>query len=351
MKNPIKAVVFEAAGKIAVSEFELGPCGDEDIAVRTLYTMVSTGTELRVLAGHYGAAGNFPFIPGYCVVGEVTGIGSNVKGYRAGDLISGRNPRPVPGIQSQWGGQASHHVYATRGEDRPVLLPQGARPLDYVVAEVSSISLRGVEAANPKPGQTAVVLGQGVIGAFSAAWLRARGCRVVVADFEQGRLDRALAWGASAAVNMRDGDAVERILRLCDGGADIVVESSGTSPGAKLACQLIRRKPQAFTGEYRVEPITFYGDWSRLVFQANYVEDISVNPFSFFPGEGVVVLTPMDRSVEDRQNAVEALRTGRIRAADFVQRIAPFTEAPDAYLSLRDDKNANFSLVFDWTKI
>lgn len=351
MKNPIKAIVFEGPGQIKVTELELGPCGDDEIEVRTIYTMVSTGTELRVLAGHYGASRNFPLVPGYSVTGEVTAVGSQVKGYRVGDLIAGRNPRPLPGIKSQWGGQASRHVYVTKGEDRPVLLPAGAEPMDYVVAEISSISLRGVMAAKPKPGETAVVLGQGVIGAFSAAWLRDQGCRVIVADLEQGRLDRAEGWGVAATVNMREPGAVERIQQWCDGGADIVVETSGTTPGAVLAYQLIRRKPQGYTGEYRVEPMSFYGEWSRLVFQANYLEDIAINPFSCFPGEGIVILTPMDHGIEDRQKAVEALRTGRIRASDFVQRVTPFTDAPDAYRALRDDKDANFSLIYDWSGV
>ncbi|MFA7345538.1 MAG: zinc-binding dehydrogenase [Terrimicrobiaceae bacterium] len=351
MSQKIQAIVFKGPGEIAMGQFELGPCGPTDIVVRTLYTMVSTGTELRVLAGHYGAAENFPLIPGYAVIGEVTAVGKDVKGYRVGDLISGRNPHPVPGIKSQWGGQASQHVYVTTGENRPVVLPSGAKPLDYVIAEVSAISYRGVQAAEPKPGETAVVLGQGVIGAFSAAWLHARGCRVIVADLEPGRLERALAWGASAAVNIAEGNATERILSLCDGGADIVVESSGTSAGARLACQLVRRKPQAFTGDYRVEPISFYsGQWSRLVFQANYLEEIPINPFGFFAGEGLTILTPADHGIEDRQSAVEELRRGVIRASDFVQRVVPFADALLAYPALRDDKNNNFSLVFDWTK-
>ena len=350
--NPsIRAIVFEGVGKITTAEFELGPCGEHDIVVKTLYTMVSTGTELRVLGGHYGASNNFPLIPGYAVIGEVTAVGAGVKGYRVGDLISGRNPRAVPGIKSQWGGQASQHVYVTTGEDRPVVLPRGAKPLDYVITEVSSISYRGVQAAAPKAGETAVVLGQGVIGAFSAAWLQARGCRVIVADLEPKRLERSLASGASAAVNIADGNAAERILTLCDGGADIVVESSGTSPGARLACEIVRRKPQVFGGDYRVEPITYYtNQWSRLVFQAGYLEEISINPFNFFAGEGLTILTPADHGVEDRQSVVEELRRGAVRASDFVANVVPFTDAPAAYLALRDDKNNNFSLVFDWTK-
>ena len=132
VKSPMKAVLFEAPGKIAIAEFELGPCGDEDVVVRTLYTMVSSGTELRVLAGHYGAEGNFPLIPGYSVVGEVTAVGSRVKGFRVGDLISGRNPRPVPGVQIPVGRtgkpaclcdhrRGSSRAAATKGQNRSIM--------------------------------------------------------------------------------------------------------------------------------------------------------------------------------------------------------------------------------------
>ena len=351
MQPKINAIVFTKPNEVTTGTFDLGPCGPTDIVVRTLYSMVSTGTELRVLAGHYGARDKFPLIPGYSVVGEVTAVGEKADGYRVGDLISGRNPRAVPGIAAHWGGQASQHVYPTSGEDRVVRLPDGANPRDYVIAEISAISLRGVAAAAPQAGETAVVLGQGLIGAFSAAWLHAHGCRVIVADLEPSRLDRALAWGAAAAVQIGEPDAEGRLRALTNGGADIVVESSGTPTGALLASQLIRKKPQAYGAEYKVEPIQFYhGDWPRLVMQANYLEPVTINPFSFFPGEGVTILAPMDRGVEDRQRAIELIRRGQIKAADFVQQVVPFTDAPHAYAAVRDDKRQNFSLVFDWTK-
>ncbi len=351
MKTNLKAIVFNTPGEISLGEFELGPCRPTDIIVRTLYTMVSSGTELRVLAGHYGSAGKFPLIPGYSLVGEVTFIGEEAKGFRVGDLVTCRNPRPVPGINSQWGGQASHHVYATSGEDRPVLLPAGAKPLDYVIAEISAISFRGVEAAAPRPGEAAVVIGQGLIGAFSAAWLHARGCRVIVTDIEDRRLERALKWGASAAVNGRAGDAEERLGLLLNGGADIVVESSGTATGAMLAYKLLRKKPQAYGTEYKVEPIGFYhGDWPRLIMQANYLDKVTLNPFEFVPGEGVIILAPKDRGVEDRQRTVEAISRGQISASNFIDKPISYQQAPEAYKALRDDKNKNFSLVFDWTQ-
>jgi 2-desacetyl-2-hydroxyethyl bacteriochlorophyllide A dehydrogenase len=350
MQTPVKAIVFTAPGQVEVSEFTLSPCGPQEIVVRTLYTLVSTGTELRILAGHYGAAENYPLIPGYSVVGEVIEVGQDASGFRVGDLVSGRNPVAIAGVNSQWGGQASHHLYSTTGEQRPVLLPQGANPLDYVITEIAAISFRGVEAAAPQKGDSAVVIGQGLIGAFSAAWLVARGCRVAVVDVEERRLELALKRGAFAAVNIRLDDAEARLKQLLNGGADIVVESSGTSAGVMLSYGLTRKKPQNYSNEYTVEPIGFYhGDWPRLVMQANYLEPVSIDPFNFINGEGVTILAPKDRGVEDRHKTIEAIRRGEIRASDFIDRIAHVSEAPEAYGRLRDDKNSNFSLVFDWT--
>ncbi|MCC6579983.1 MAG: zinc-binding dehydrogenase, partial [Phycisphaeraceae bacterium] len=338
MKTKFKAITYTDVNAIAVREYELGASEPSDIVVRARYTMVSSGTELRVLGGHYGSSGRFPLIPGYSTVGEVIEVGSESTGYRVGDRVSCRNPKPVPGVNSQWGGQAGLQIHVTTGEDRPVLLPEGCNPLDYVAAGISAISLRGVTAAAPKTGETAVVLGQGLIGAFSAAWLNAFGCRVIVADLEESRLERARRWSA-ATVNVAAADAVKRIKTLCNGGADIVVECSGTTKGAELAYSLIRRKPQAYGNVYKVEPIQFYhGDWARLVMQANYLEPVSINPFSFFPGEGVTLLAPMDHGVDDRLQAVELFRRGVLRAKDFVQTIAQVDDAPAAYAALRDDK-------------
>jgi len=36
--------------------------------------------------------------------------------------------------------------------------------------------------------------------------------------------------------------------------------------------------------------------------------------------------------------------------ADFIDRVISYKEAPAAYAALRDDKNVNFSVVFDWSK-
>ena len=347
MIKTAQAIVFENPGEVGLGEFNLKPLAPDEVVVETAYTFVSPGTELRILSGYYSQSAPFPVVPGYCVVGRVVEVGAKAKGFREGDWISGRTPRPLVGVGAQWGGQASAHVYATMGENRPVLLPRDCEPLDYVITEVAAIALRGVQAARPVAGESAVVIGQGIIGALSAAWLHQAGCRVAVVDLEDSRLERALKLGAAFAVRGDDEDVVARLQAFLYGGADITVEATGAIPGVKLAYQLPRRKPQSYGTDYVVEPIHFYGgDWPRLVMQATYVDQVSHDPHSFVPGEGVTILSPQDRGIEDRQRAVEALRRGQIRSADFLDLVAPVADAPAAYEAL--SKRERFSVTFDW---
>jgi len=345
--NKVPAIVFPAINEVTIGEVTLLPCGESDIVCETVYTFVSPGTELRVLGGHYTKPEDFPLVPGYSAIARVVEVGAKAKGFRVGDLVSGRNPRGLADIGATWGGQCSRHVYATTGEDCPVLLPQDCNPLDYTIAEVAAISLRGVLAAAPKPGETAVIIGQGMIGAFSAAWLLDAGCRVIVCDLEDSRLEAARKRGVAFTVNLSDPDAEARLKVMTNGGADIVVEASGSSEGALLSYKLVRKKPQNYSKEYKVEPIRFYHqDWPRLIMQANYLKNVEINPFGFMPGEGVTILAPKDRGVEDRQMVVEAIRTGRIKASDYLDQIMSYKNAKDGYAGLLSRKY--LSVVYEW---
>jgi len=98
MMNSAKAIVFEDVNQVGLGEFELAAPAPDEILVETAYSFVSPGSELRVLGGHYGAEGRFPLVPGYSVVARVAQVGPQAKGWRVGDWVSGRNPRPLIGV-------------------------------------------------------------------------------------------------------------------------------------------------------------------------------------------------------------------------------------------------------------
>lgn len=86
------------------------------------------------------------------------------------DLLRIRNT-DFANVRTLYGAHSAEQVASTNDTDRPALLPAGAEPLDYILTELAAIPLRGVEAAMPKHGETAIVIGQGLIGSLSAKWL------------------------------------------------------------------------------------------------------------------------------------------------------------------------------------
>ena len=69
------AIRFDREQTVSLGSHPLPACGPSDLVVETLYTMISPGTELRMLAGHYGAAGRFPYVPGYNSIARVIATG------------------------------------------------------------------------------------------------------------------------------------------------------------------------------------------------------------------------------------------------------------------------------------
>ena len=59
-------------GEAVVEEIPLSPLDERTVVVRTRYSAISTGTEMKVfkgLSGHLGGALWYPLVPGYEEVG------------------------------------------------------------------------------------------------------------------------------------------------------------------------------------------------------------------------------------------------------------------------------------------
>ena len=335
----VQAVVFDQGEQISIREVGLPEIQKDQFRTETLYSFVSPGTELRTLAGHYGANKNFPIIPGYSAVSRVVEVGSEVKKFQVGDLLSTRGGSVFIGAKGYWGGEAGGHVF---GQEAPVvkLPPDAAKnPLRYAVTEVAAISYRGVQSADPQPGEHAVVIGQGMIGSFAAEFLRVKGCLVTVCDISAERLAVSREAGFTT-VELNGDDAVAQLLAYGCNGFDIVAECSGSTGGFKTAVQLIRQVP---FGE-RMRHIR--KDWPRLLLQANYVDEIPVNPCWFFKGEGVILLTPADRSPDDRLQVAGLISSGQWDPSPYLKNVFTPAEMPDAYRKLQ--KREISSAICQW---
>ena len=335
-----KAVVFTALNEIEVRDVELPDLKEDQILTKTIYTFVSPGTELRTLDGHYGAKNSFPFVPGYSTISRVMEVGSNVKHFKVGDIIGTRSGGEFTDVKSHFGGQSGYHVYYD-SPGQHLLFPSGMSDeelLPYAVTEVAAISYKGVRMASPQHGDDVLVIGQGMIGRFSAEFFRIHGGIVTVSDVDANRLAEAASLGF-ATVDLKDEKAKERLACHAHDGFDIVVECSGSTPGVKTAYTQVK-KP--FNGK----SYNYVKALPKLVMQATYIEDVPINPAYFFPSQGVTLITPYDRDFYDRKMVADLIRRGDLDVSAYVKNIFAPDEFVGAYRKLQ--KHEISSAVFKW---
>ena len=100
----------------------------------------------------------------------------------------------------------------------------------------------GVLNGRVEPGDTVAIVGAGPIGlaAIMTAKLFTPG-KIVAIDLDDGRLEKALEFGADVAINNGREDALARVQQLTDGlGADVAIEAVGVPDTFELCADLIR---------------------------------------------------------------------------------------------------------------
>jgi L-iditol 2-dehydrogenase len=112
-------------------------------------------------------------------------------------------------------------------------------------ALIEAVSV-GVHAVNLTPitlGDTAIVVGSGMIGLLTIQAVKHAGAaRVIAVDPDEGRLKRALELGATDAVNPKSTDAVKAIQELTEGrGAAVAIECVGATEPIQTAIASVRK--------------------------------------------------------------------------------------------------------------
>ena len=150
--------------------------------------------------------------------GEVLHVGSEVDGIKPGDAVI-INPMMTPSAVGSGGPEGAfvHEllVREARLGDSILPIPQGVAYDVAAMCEPLAVAMHGVNRAEVKAGDKVVVFGCGPIGLGMILWLVDRGITDVVAfDLAPERRERALALGARAALDPRDGDLLDTLGEL-----------------------------------------------------------------------------------------------------------------------------------------
>jgi L-iditol 2-dehydrogenase len=117
-------------------------------------------------------------------------------------------------------------------------------PLEHAaLVEPVSIAVHAVARTPVVAGDTAVVVGSGMIGLLVIQALRLAGCAQVIAvDLDEHRLEVARSLGADIALKADAVDVPEEVRRLTDGhGADVAMEVVGATAPIQAAIESVRK--------------------------------------------------------------------------------------------------------------
>ncbi len=164
---------------------------------------------------------------GYSSSGVVLAVGRSVRGFKPGDRVASNGPHA--GVVA-----VPQHLCAQ--VPQPVAFEQAA----YGV--LGAIALNAVRLSKVGLGDTAFVIGLGLVGQIAIALLKANGCRVIGSDPDAWKCELALRMGAEAArPDLGAADVIERTRGI---GADAVLIAASTPSDAPvaLAAETVRQK-------------------------------------------------------------------------------------------------------------
>jgi len=341
-----KFIVFPEKEQIAVWDEEIAPPAEGEVLCQAEKSLVSIGTELNCLRGVFEAGTNwadwvkYPFRPGYSMVGRVIEVGKGVSGVKVGDRIATYDTH-----------QQFYNV-ALVGRNVPegiegYVLPDAISSEDGTWRSLAVTTQNALRRADFRFGETACVVGLGILGQLVTQYLAAAGARkIIVIDPVASRLELAKQHGATHTLQVDVRNAVEAITELTDGWlCDVVFDVTGHPATLAPCIPLVRRFGRlVLLGDTPTPSEQHLGP--GLVSKS--IAIIGVHGFAV--PDKASELTPW--SVRQMSHVFfDYLMRGKMNVSTLVtHRYSPL-DAPDVYANLVRDRTSALTLgvIFDWT--
>lgn len=279
-----------------------------------------------------------PMPLGYSSSGVVLACGSGVEGLRPGDRVASNGP---------------HAGAVSVPEHLCALVPDAVSHDHAAFAVIGTIALQGVRLSRLSLGETAYVIGLGLVGQITVALLKASGCRVLGVDLDPSRCELALRMGADEASVELDDDAVQ--ARTAGLGADAVLVTAATSSSGPIeaAGRAVRKKGRVVVvGAVGLEvPRDVY-----YLKEAEIVVSCSYGPGRYDPGyedRGRDYPPAYVRWTEQRnlQAVLDLMAGGGLDVGPLISHRFPVERAAEAYELIEHDADGYLGVLLEYPEI
>jgi len=333
MSRTALAIVNVAPNHVELQEVGVPDPRPDEVVVLTRHSMISNGTERSVLAGERGygrAQGDpksppFPQVGGYQKVGMVEAIGRNVRGIAEGDWVFATLGR----ITFREFPMAGHIGVSVTHQNEILELPPG---LDPVAASGLVLTQVGYNHGSRPPvseGTRAIVVGDGLVGLWSAETLQARGADVLLIGRHDERLRTFATRGASRTVNAKVTDADEAATEFAAGGAPVVIDTLTTTEALHASLRFLAHDGHIVAGGY-------------------YIEGHNLIDYVQLTAREATLYAPGGWTRPRLERTLDWVVKGHLRVLDKITHRWPVARAVEAYDLLVRRHEPFLAMVIDW---
>ncbi|GAC1419694.1 MAG: galactitol-1-phosphate 5-dehydrogenase [Acidobacteriaceae bacterium] len=260
----MKALLLSEYMKLEVAEVAEPGLAADDVLLRVEACGIC-GSDVH---GFDGSSGRRipPIIMGHEAAGTIAAVGSTVSGWSIGDRVTFDSTvycgachyclrgeinlcdsRQVVGVScTDYRRHGAFAEFVAVPERILHRLPAELPFTEAAMIEAVSVALHAVSVAEFKAGETAMVIGAGMIGTLVVQALRVAGAsHIFVADLDQSRLSSAAHSGAHTLIHMDRADvgrhAVKAVLDIFPGGVDHAFEAVGQGSTVTTAVAAVRK--------------------------------------------------------------------------------------------------------------
>jgi L-iditol 2-dehydrogenase len=300
--------------------------------------------------GYDGTSGRRipPIVMGHEAAGIVAAVGSEVSGFAVGDRVTFDSTvycgvcafcrkgevnlcddRQVVGVScgdySRAGAFAEYVAVPARIVYK---LPENLAFAEAAMLEAVSVALHAVAVSELEGGETALVIGAGMIGLLTLQAARVAGCsQVFVADIDATRLKSAADLGADKIILASGDELTKEILRLTAGrGVDVVLEAVGRNETIATSIDCVRKGGT----------VTLIGN---------------ITPQVNLPLQKVVSrqirLQGSCASCGEYPEAMKLMAAGKIRVGSLITAVAPLSDGPAWFDRLHSGEPNLMKVVLD----
>ena len=327
-----KTIVFTKPETAEVQYWETKKVENDLVMIKMEYTVVSGGTERACIMAMKNTYQQFPMTLGYCGVGLVTEIGDKVQNIKVGDRVL-----VYHGCHTQYNVVPESDV--TKVEDGDV------DSLDAAFVIIASMGLGGVRKLELELGESAMVMGLGLLGIFSVQFLRLSGANPLIAvDLNPERRELALKLGADYAFDPSDEDFVEKVKTITKSkGVRATVEVTGVSAAMKQALECA-----SWMGRISLLGCTRVSDCAVDYYRQVHRPGVKLIGAHNFVRPKVESYPHHWTHHDDCRAILDMISTNRIDVKSIVSRVVKPETAPEIYTELCNNKEFPMGTVFDW---